>query len=737
MRAIVRTALSVSALSLMATALTVTPASAAAPPAFGYGPMTFTNSAAPAAFFSAPFAGEPSLGINGKTGAALYMAGTDVYKVGVNAATSPVGISWANVTPLQSLANADPILATDRVTGLTFAGGDTGPCGALFTSTNDGGTWGNSAACVGTTDHPTVGSGPSAPGGGALPVAGNGRTAYFCQQQDLNMCSASLDGGQTWAPGVPQQDCLGLFGHVKIDTAGTAYVPSVNCFDNAAGVFKVGGFYSNDNGQNWASYTIPDAPVPARGFDAQLAITPDRTLYESWSDAGNHTMVTSSKTHGTTWSPQVDLASTVSPPMVAATFQTVTAGDNGRVSIAYLGTQVGTPGVSPYDSGYHGIWYLWVSTTLDGGQTWSTVKATPEPVQRGSISDGGTASQGQRNLLDFIDAQTLNDGRVAVAYADGCLDVCNGPAGTEAQSTAQYATIAVQDTGRGLFAAQDVIPVTPPSAPVLTGSTSGSSNSLAWTVADDGGAPVTSYTVNRAVGSGAFATVATTTDPSYVDSPVTAGTTYRYTVTATNSAGPSVPSSPLSLLPTTVPSAPTLTATGGSSKVTLTWTPPDNGGSAITGYQVLRGATASSATLLATVGSVTSYVDSTAVPGTSYAYRLAAVNANGASALSAPVAAISSTVPGAPTLKTTAGKGTVTLTWTTPSDGYSPITSWTILRGTTSGSEVVVQTITNGTTYVDPGLTGGTTYFYKVVANNANGGGAPSNESSATARKTR
>ncbi len=727
MRITLRAVVSTAALALTATLLPVAPAEAATP-AFGYGPMTFANSAAPATFFGSAYAGEPSLGVNGKTGATLFMSGTDIYKVGVDRTKSPVGISWSNVTPTQSLINLDPILATDRVTGLTIGGGDTGPCGALFTSSDDGATWGNTLPCTGVADHPTIGFGPAAattiP---ALPT-GNGRVAYYCQQQDANECTASLDGGLTWAPGVPNTGCFGLFGHLKASTDGTAYVPSGNCSD-AAGNLAVGAFFTRDNGTTWDSYGIP-GPQPTRGFDPSIATTPDNSVYESWARAGDyHPVVTVSKNHGASWAPQVDLANTVSPPLVASTFQTMTSGDDGRISVAYLGTSVGTAGLTPFDAGYHGVWYLYVSTSLDGGTTWSTSQATPEPVQRGSISDGGTTSTGQRNLLDFIDAQTLTDGRVAVAYADGCLDLCNGPAGTEAQSTANYATIAVQDTGRGLFASRDVIPVNPPSAPALTGTTTGTTSSLAWTVADNGGAPVTSYTVSRAAGSGAYTPVATTTVPSFTDPGLTPGTTYRYVVTATNSAGASASSNPVSLIPTTVPSAPALSAAGGNSQVTLSWAAPADGGTPITGYQISRGGVA-----LATVGVTTSYVDTTGTPGTAYSYRLAAVNANGASALSNAATATASTVPGAPVLTATAGKGTVSLAWTTPADGYSPITSWTILRGSTAGSEVPVQTLSSGTTYIDGGLVGGATYFYKVVANNTNGAGAASNEAKATVR---
>src|SRR6185312_14976331 len=47
---------------------------ATAPPGFGYGTPGFVDSAAPSSFSGAQFAGEPSVGVNWKSGAAMYMA---------------------------------------------------------------------------------------------------------------------------------------------------------------------------------------------------------------------------------------------------------------------------------------------------------------------------------------------------------------------------------------------------------------------------------------------------------------------------------------------------------------------------------------------------------------------------------------------------------------------------------------------------------------------------------------
>ena len=139
--------------------------------------------------------------------------------------------------------------------------------------------------------------------------------------------------------------------------------------------------------------------------------------------------------------------------MVTSTFQAAVAGDNGRVAVAYLGS---TTGGNPYASTLaHGVWDLYVSYSYDGGATWTTVKATTDPVQRGWMCATARPANSGRNLLDFMDANLTKDGRVVVGYADGCIGACAGASGTKAQSDDAYATIAYQSAGKGLFAAFD------------------------------------------------------------------------------------------------------------------------------------------------------------------------------------------------------------------------------------------------------------------------------------------
>lgn len=444
---------------LIATAAAAAP-SGAAEPTFGTGPATFTVSAAPTTLPNVGYAGEPSLGVSWKSGQAMFMSNTSTYKLRFNDREQPPTVSWSNVSSPYSLFNLDPILATDPATGVTLAGGDDGACAVLSRSVDDGESWAPALPCTGVVDHPAVGLGPFA---GTPPFGSTGSTAaYFCQQYPIvNQCARSVDGGTNWSPGVSVRGCIGLFGHIKVAPNGTVLVPSNTCYsggDSFSGTLGVGGFLSKDNGLNWSSYTIPGAASPDRGFDPAVGVTTDGTVFQAWTaDKTARPMVAVSADGVGRWSKAVDLSATVDPPIVGSTFNTVIAGSPGRAAVAFLGTRhVPAAKVSPYDDA-GAVWDLYVSTTYDAGKTWTTTQVTTDPVQRGMIADGGTASTEGRNLLDFMDAGVTREGRVVVGFADGCTarKKCTDGSATAATSTDEYATVAYQASGRGLFAQYD------------------------------------------------------------------------------------------------------------------------------------------------------------------------------------------------------------------------------------------------------------------------------------------
>jgi fibronectin type 3 domain-containing protein len=179
------------------------------------------------------------------------------------------------------------------------------------------------------------------------------------------------------------------------------------------------------------------------------------------------------------------------------------------------------------------------------------------------------------------------------------------------------------------------------------------------------------------------------------------------------------------------PATPTgLTATGGNARVTLNWT-ASNGA---TSYSVYRGTTPSgeSTTPIITGITGTIFTDTTVTNGTTYYYKVAAVNSEGVSTLSNEASATPEPpTPSAPIgLTATAGNASVALSWTA-ADGN---TSYNIYRGTTAGGESTTAIATGIATasYTDSGLTNGTTYYYEVASVNASGTSGMSNEASAT-----
>jgi hypothetical protein len=433
----------------LATAAAIAAPSGAATPVFGNGTPSFVVSAAPAGLNNADYAGEPSLGVSWKSGNALFMSSTSTYKLRFDDRAQPPTVSWSDVSSPYSLFNIDPILATDPATGATLAGGDDGSCAVMSRTVDDGESWSTSLPCTVLIDHPTVAVGPLR--------GGTGTAAYFCQQYpSLNQCSHSSDGGATWTPSIPGTGCYGLFGHLKVARDGTAYAPSSNC--SAGGVNGLGGFVSRDNGTSWTSWVIPGAVTPERGFDPSVATSTDGALYETWARNGDSHPVVAVSTDGAShWSQPVDLAGTVTPALTGATFTTMVAGGPGRAAVAFLGTRhqpkEGVVAIDDADA----TWDLYVATTYDGGATWTTTQVTTDPVQRGGISDGGVGATSSRNLLDFMDAGVTREGRVVVAFADGCVasNGCTASGAKTETSTEDYATVAYQATGRGLFAQYD------------------------------------------------------------------------------------------------------------------------------------------------------------------------------------------------------------------------------------------------------------------------------------------
>jgi len=475
------------------------PTSAAAPPP-PHGVATFVNYAAPEDCPAGPLpgtyqsaancitpsagstassqhdAGEPSIGVDWKTGKVFIEAGNHTLRVTFNDTKKPATAVWEDKRSPFARVSLDPILFTDdgRLGGpnRTFSSQLNGVTSELSFTDDDGDNWlpTQGSGQPAGVDHQTVGGGPYASPAPATRTS-YPHAIYYCSQDVVTaFCSRSDDGGVTFGPGIPiytfasvngvdkpiaPGTCGGLHGHVRVAPDGTVYVPNNDCFD-AADVERPGIAVSTDNGLSWIVQTVPDGTLLANGgSDPSIAAGANDTIYLGYANGDGHAKIAVSRDRGAHWTKSADAGT---PFGIQNTeFAEVIAGDDSRAAFAFLGTP--TQG-DTQAADFVGAWHLYVAFTYDGGKTWTTSNATPaDPVQRGCIWNGG-GDNPCRNLLDFNDITVDRTGRVLVGYADGCTGTCvtdpaqNASTGPASAQDA-LATIARQVGGRGLFAAFD------------------------------------------------------------------------------------------------------------------------------------------------------------------------------------------------------------------------------------------------------------------------------------------
>ena len=357
------------------------------------------------------------------------------------------------------------------------------------------------------------------------------------------------------------------------------------------------------------------------------------------------------------------------------------------------------------DSGY--------SDTLTAGTGW-TARSNVSPVSSVEV---------------FSEDQLLNSGATATATV-----------GTGAKTP--WAMTAL------LLKPASATPPTAPSAPSnVTAIAGNGSATVSWTAPDNGGSLITSYTVTPYVGStaGTPVTVANQTpNASTTITGLTSGTTYTFTVSATNSVGTSAASTPsngVTPQAQAAPGTPTgVSAVAGNGSATVSWTAPPNGGTTISSYTITPYTTGESSsagtpvtvsgTPPATTATVTGLTN-----GTAYLFSVSATNAVGTGPNSADSTQV---VPAGPPLAptgvtATSGTASATVTWTAPDPQGSPITSYTVTPfvGSTPQVPVTVSGAPPTTSALMAGLTDGTSYTFEVTATNATGTSASSAPSAA------
>ena len=279
--------------------------------------------------------------------------------------------------------------------------------------------------------------------------------------------------------------------------------------------------------------------------------------------------------------------------------------------------------------------------------------------------------------------------------------------GAKAGTTYYYRVKACNDAGLSPYSnivSGQVKTVTPkPAAPVVKIGNSASSGKpmLTWNAVSG----ATSYKVYRATSqNGTYSLLGTVTATSYTNTGAKAGVTYYYKVKAVNSAGESAYSNIVSGRATVT----TLTMghSSTSGKPQLTWKAVSGAAS----YRVYRATAKNGAYSVINTTKALTYTNTGAALGTTYYYKVEALNAAGKSmgfsavveGKVAPVLAVGySSVSGKPQL-----------TW----KAVPGATEYQVYRSTQPNSGYTKINTTTSTSYVNTGAKANTTYYYKIVA---------------------
>lgn len=395
---------------------------------------------------------EPNIGIT-SSGSIFMTAFEDTIR------SQDGGESWQPVyhygflQGLTPIGTSDPMLWVDPITDRVFTNHMLATaCFNMIWSDDDGDTWlqRDMACIIPVVDHQKVMTAP--PGPELNPQATLGlqlypNVLYTCYNALLgNQCFASFDGGLTYTQeavtmggvgggavpviGVPS-DCAGVGGHPAAAPDGTiAVAAGWNCGPVVS--------HSRDSGLTWTAFAGPQEYGVGASIDPDLTFTPDGTMYLFYRDGEHMARVARSSDFGASWDAVWNITA---PGLTSTRFHVLSAGDDGRIAMAYLGTDQprgtewdndGTPETwtgAPIDAPPQTTWHLYIVTGEDTGGApedarFTAYRVTPrtDPVQVGCAWEGGGGGgpRACRNMLDFIDSAVAPDGTFYVTYTEGC-----------------------------------------------------------------------------------------------------------------------------------------------------------------------------------------------------------------------------------------------------------------------------------------------------------------------------
>lgn len=530
------------------------------------------------------------------------------YGGGPNVVTTDAGASWQQISVAKdqnsSTVGASALSCLPTASGTTCR--LTGTYGGVYTSTDLGQSW--------------TAVSPSANLFGITCVSASDCWAI---ESDRGAIARSTDGGADWtdAPIASPYRNLSMQ-QVACASATACWATSVN-----------GGIYATTNGGQ-------DAPPSAvQG----LSFTGDGhgNATVSWqppTDPGNesvdfYAVSASANDHALTRTVNVPAGATSIPlngldgdtqwtvSVQAATSVGLSPASSATLTQAGVPSEVQNEGLTP---GRTTIDVSWSAPAASGGSPITGYQLTANPGGHTAT----VASDATSYSLTGLTPLTTYTVTVAAVNGNG-----SGPSSVRETTTAQYAS---------------------PGAPIITGATpSNSAITVTWTPpTDDGGSPLTSYTVVATTNGQTTSVDAPNSSRSATVAGLQNGDAYTISVYASNTVGAGDAAHwPTPVVPG-APGAPTaVNATADDGRATVSWTPPSsNGGSAITGYTVTS---APDGITKSVDGSTTTATLTGLTDGTGYTFTVTATNATGTGPSSAPSNAVTPRDTTPPTVRIT------------------------------------------------------------------------------------
>lgn len=308
--------------------------------------------------------------------------------------------------------------------------------------------------------------------------------------------------------------------------------------------------------------------------------------------------------------------------------------------------------------------------------------------------------------------------------------------GLIASTTYYYVVTAVNAAGESAPSAQvsatTITAQSVPGAPIGVSAVGGANQAtISWAAV----AGATSYNVYRSLTAAGATTLFSNATSPFVQTGLTAATTYYYVVTAVNAAGESAQSTQVSAStssPAVLPAPTGTAAVAGDGQVSISWNAVTGATSYNLYWSTTTGVTPLTGTLISNATSP--YVQTGLAASTTYYYIVTAVGVAGESAPSSQASGTTTAAPMAPAAPTAVtaigGNNLVTISWPVVNGATSYNLYWSTTTGVTPANGALISNVTSP--FIHTGRSASTTYFYVVTAVNNVGPSAPSLQVSAT-----